>query len=551
MKMKKDTKIFYFIYFGIAFFYCISNFIWYKINSPILVLGGDFAEHFFDIFRPYHSHNAPLIPFLMKGLFFVFGTEYFDFIIIALNFIFFMSTTFFIYKITEFIKDKQAGYISMIIFSLVPLVFIMLRFYGRNDFHLMLFVTASIYFLLKTNFYNNLKESIMCGVFIGLSLMTKDAALAFLFFPVLYVVVKSLFLCNIKKRLINISIMLVIIFLICAYHYMRIDIILKILSEPICTVVNPFDFIYFRTFSIGLYEEILSPPIFVFIVLGSIIFLLKFKNEYKDIIVMWFLIPWITLMFLSFKIVYFGMSFIPALVIMGSIGFSIIDKNRIKKIFFLIIFIISIIQYVIFSFPLCEKIFDNLYIKFHNKTFQYFSYKNIFFYFNITVRDAFLSMIQYLKTVDIPDNEKIILVSGSSRSHFARNEMFYLVKIYKLKNVKVYQWINDVELDDFSNTNIITCGIFSRKEEFDFLVMKKRDHPIVNRDLQLDINSLNRKFEILENNFKIVEDFYLIDDEKEKNYFVKQIENDYNKLYDDNKLKEHFHVKHYKSIKTL
>ena len=66
------------IFIMIALFYAIGNFIWWKLNTPVIPIGIS-AIHFNDIFRnEIFYYNAPLIAWIMKGMFFVFGKEYFD-----------------------------------------------------------------------------------------------------------------------------------------------------------------------------------------------------------------------------------------------------------------------------------------------------------------------------------------------------------------------------------------------------------------------------------------------------------------------------------------
>ena len=84
----KDSS--FIIFIAIALFYAIGNFIWWKINTPIIPVTIS-ALHFNDIFKDgYLYYNAPLITWIMKSMFYIFGKKYFDLQIIGVNYIFFL-----------------------------------------------------------------------------------------------------------------------------------------------------------------------------------------------------------------------------------------------------------------------------------------------------------------------------------------------------------------------------------------------------------------------------------------------------------------------------
>ena len=121
-KIFKDSSLI--IFFIISIWYLIGNIIWWKINTPIIPQG-ICALHFFDAFQNswLYSLNAPLITWIIKGIFYVFGKEYFDLQIIILNYFFFLIALCFMYKIGLELKDKETGNIAMILFALTPAVY--------------------------------------------------------------------------------------------------------------------------------------------------------------------------------------------------------------------------------------------------------------------------------------------------------------------------------------------------------------------------------------------------------------------------------------------
>ncbi len=77
------------IFLIIAIIYAIGNLIWWSINTPIVPMF-DSAVHFTDIFiNGWLFYNAPLVTYIMRFMFYIFGRESFDLIIIFVNYIFF------------------------------------------------------------------------------------------------------------------------------------------------------------------------------------------------------------------------------------------------------------------------------------------------------------------------------------------------------------------------------------------------------------------------------------------------------------------------------
>ncbi|MDD5102300.1 MAG: glycosyltransferase family 39 protein, partial [Endomicrobiaceae bacterium] len=151
-----NTKI---IFIVIAIWYAVGNFIWWQINTPIIPYDIA-ARHFLDIFTEgYLFYNAPLLTYIMRFMFYIFGKEYFDLIIIFINYIFFLIPLYFIYKIGTELKDKETGNIAMILFAMVPAIYGMSRQYGHQDYHIIAAIAFNIYCLIKTDHFKNLKWS--------------------------------------------------------------------------------------------------------------------------------------------------------------------------------------------------------------------------------------------------------------------------------------------------------------------------------------------------------------------------------------------------------
>lgn len=352
-KMKKINfkNSSFIIFILIAVFYAIGNFVWWKLNTPVIP---DFisALHFYDIFRDgYLYYNAPLITWIMKSLFFVFGKKYFDLQIIFMNYVFFLTALFFIYKTGYELKNKLAGNISMILFALTPVVYINSVHYGHQDWHVMIAMIVNIYCLIKTDNFTSRKWSVLYGISVGLGLLVKDEFLACFFVPWLYVVISGL---KEKQDKIKINILIAILIgsLIAGCHYFRLDIIYKVIREPIIETFSSS----LRVSTLGLSEYILSPFLFILFVTGLIYFIYKYQNQKQNkyIILLWFFVPWTIITFMPHnKLAEYCLCFVPAMILIISFFLASI-KNYILLI---ITVIICSLQYISFLYEVNNPLF--------------------------------------------------------------------------------------------------------------------------------------------------------------------------------------------------
>ncbi len=336
-----------FIFLIITVLYYIGNFIWWYLNTPIFP-NGDSAVYFNDIFKMgYLYYNAPLITWIMKGIFFIFGKQYFDLQIILMNYIFFLIALYFIYKIGVKLKDKETGNIAMILFALTPAIYELGRQYGHHEYHVMIAVVINMYCLMKTDNFKNTKWSILYGISVGFGMLVKGEFLAYFFCPWLYIVICSLIEKAEKKNIINISLTIIIGCLISACQYFRIEIINKQISDPLSDVVPIFCFESLKITTTGLSEYLLSPPIFILFIVGLIWFIRRYNNKYKKwIMLLWLIVPWIIITLMPhYKLPEYCLGFVPAIILIISV--FITNVRNIKK-FLLLFFVIIIylLQYI-------------------------------------------------------------------------------------------------------------------------------------------------------------------------------------------------------------
>ena len=502
---KLNNKI---IFILISFIYFLGNIIWWKLNSPIIPIDVS-ALHFCDIFNnQYLYFNAPLLTWIMKGMFFVFGKEYFDLQIIIVNYLFFLVGLYFIYKIGAELKDKETGNIAMILFALTPAIYGMSRQYGHQEYHVMIAMITNIYCLIKLNDFKDKKWSILYGITVGLGLLIKDEFLPYFFTPWLYVVIRSLIEKIEPRKIINILITIAIGSLIAGCHYFRPFIIYKILYEPIVETKEVFSFASLKVLTFGLSNEILSPIIFI-LVLFAILWLLRFyKSRNKYIILLWVFVPWTIVMFMPHhKLAEYGVPFVPALILILSMFLS---KLKHKRILLLSVILICSIQYIDFSYS--KENINNMYFNKHNllyydkdkgrlvvKLFQYIN--NNLKDYNILFEDlpfyqpidrwsiiAYLSLKEIHFTADdaltetkVEDYDTIIFVGRHRTRDEKVSEAIALFEYSGNIYDYVYNSINNyfVNRENLIKENFNKFSEFyldeSNKEEVKVVILKKKD----------------------------------------------------------------------------
>lgn len=478
------------IFILIAIWYAIGNFIWWYFNTPIIPTTIS-AKHFLDIFTEGNLfYNAPLLTYIMRLMFYIFGKEYFDLIIIFVNYIFFLIPLYFIYKIGAELKDKETGNIAMILFALVPAIYGLSRFYGHQDYHIMTAITFNIYCLIRTDYFKNKKWSLIYGISIGFGLMIKDQFLPYFFIPFLYIAFISLKQ-TIKPSIINISLSVLIGSLISGCHYFRTHIIRKILTEPVAEPGAPiFSFESLKVMTTGLWEELLSPPIFLLFLAGLIYFIWKYKHKYKYIILLWIFVPWSIVMFMPHhKLAEYGAGFIPAMVLIGAIFLSAVKIQKIKFFILTIVIIIGVLQYIDFSYAINANLFNG-YLKYNNHKIRYYNkYNDLIIHYNRNSKKT----------------KQIIAITNYLKQNYLHSNI--LIKEYKKtrKSIELFKLIIFMYVNNFNNINYDDVLYFPSIDNIDIVIKFYNDltpeQVIKKRTDILYINKSEKIYRHLKKNF--------------------------------------------------
>lgn len=458
------------IFLIISLFYAINNFIWWFINTPIIPVSIS-AYHFNEIFTN-TFYSAPLMTWIMNGMLFIFGKEYFDLQIIFVNYIFFLAALYFIYKIGLELQDKKTGNIAMILFALTPIIYGMSRHYGHQHWHLMVLMTANIYCLIKLNDFKNRKWCILYGITTGLGLLMKDAFVAYFFTPWLYVVMRSLIDKIDKNKIINILLTIVLGSLIAGCHYFRQEIIWKIIKEPVIETESVFSFESLRITTIGLSEYLLSPPILLLFIVSIIYFIYNKNIKNKVTILLWLVIPWLIITFMPHhKEFEYCVGLVPVIILIISVFMSHINR-------YLVLFTICIllVQYICFFYSKNNERFDikDTKIKYYDcsamNKFAMMQKEELRFYFEL---------VHY---IDKLSSTRIVLLNLEGMSIETLN---LIANISCQKEIKIYDFINlkwMLEEQDTLSFDVFLSNDFANENAFE--IVKKEYMYYFNSPLQ-------------------------------------------------------------------
>jgi hypothetical protein len=320
-------------YCSIILFYALNNIAVYAIFKPFPALEPSAALKIIDTTG-------------LSNILCFFGTHNVNTTILCIGLIAFAVSLFFLYKICELIKDKETGYIAMVLYALVPSTYLFSRVLHRMDFHITAFVILSIYLLLKTNFFSSLKYSLLFGITFGLGVIVRDTFLGFCLAPFLYVSFLSL-----KKpklsRAVNIA---AAIFTAAALLYTKYNNIMAIKMTLLKPLIENTRYSDLGEFLINLCAGLFSPLVLILFIIGAICFVKKFNGYAKNILLLWFFVPLAILIAMPHnKDTAMALALVPATAIITSVGLLSLPRKYVKLIFSAT-FIILLLQFFVLSY---------------------------------------------------------------------------------------------------------------------------------------------------------------------------------------------------------
>jgi hypothetical protein len=266
--------------------------------------------------------------------------------ILVTNSLFLLILIISMYRIGSILYNKNIGLLSALFTSIFPLVFGQSR-NAMLDFPLMAMISLSIYLLLRTNGFCSILYSIFVGVSLGLSQLTKESAIIFIFAPLIYYFLKSYAAVKKKKVILNFMITILVFTAVSAILYLRPSNqhIFKTYFCKIYYIRNNPDFLYyFKAF-----KEIIGPYILVLSLPLLLSYFANFKKREK-LLFFWFFVPIILFTVSPNRSFRFILPVFPAfsLIIIQEIFNNNLAKLTKRIICFVFIFF-SILQYALFN----------------------------------------------------------------------------------------------------------------------------------------------------------------------------------------------------------
>ncbi len=305
MLKKLSFRASYFLILLIVF-HLIGNIIWIKLNNipPAwdeavhTKFSLEFLHFFQDIFsgrfdfkdfiQPLSNYYGPLVRLFTGLILFIFGPT-----IKLAQFtgtIFFLLTLLIIYFLgKEIFKNDWIGLIAAFIFSFYQVIYDNSRWL-LLDIPLTFFVLTTIYFLIKSNSFEDKKYTLIAFVCLSLTILTKFQGIIYLTIPFGYFVILA-----VRKNKLNyiknlvlgilISILFVLPWLIFSFKNLISYYTVAVKPEPFVdptNLVDPTTWLHYLKLFID-YEM----TFFVFLVfLLSLYFYLKVKSNFKFFILM-------------------------------------------------------------------------------------------------------------------------------------------------------------------------------------------------------------------------------------------------------------------------
>lgn len=253
----------------------------------------------------------------------------------------------FTYLLGKHIAGIQAGLISILLLSLYPAVYIPFKEYFL-EFPATALMSMSVYFLIRSDGFKNRKWVLLLCIGFAWGMLTRKIFAFYIFGPIL-TGLYSVLADSVKKKYYssrNFLIFTVLSVFIILYSF---DLRQYDETFAIDSATYPwYSFDNLRIFTVGLWEQVLSPPFLLVLLIGTLLFIRskKVRNPYKITLSMWWLMPYL-LMILTpkYKTERYFLLFLPVFAIISGIGLSVMRKDSFKKAVIFIVVILGLWQF--------------------------------------------------------------------------------------------------------------------------------------------------------------------------------------------------------------
>lgn len=366
----------------IASFFVSVNLIWFKIdqappmwdqsfylqNSEVLyhALVNKGIIAFIKAFMSILQMKAPLITILPIPLYIIFGNNYTSALLINCVFIFVGS--YYLYRLGSIIAREQEALLSIFILNTFPLIIGISREF-LVEFGLMVFVIMWMYYLFKSEYFNNKRYVYILGMLLGLGMLMKISFILYILFPTFFIFLKSVVdIRNItKKQVQNIFIILFLGILVAGPWYIKnLNSIFNFALSSgygetaknyglggVFSLNTIFSYwIYLINYGISVY---FFSMLFLLIVINLLFFrktniTANIDKTHFYFLLLWFIVPFIVFTFGVNKDYRYTAPFYPPLALLMSIALMRLKAIKYWKIIFPALLIFPLFNYFYLSF---------------------------------------------------------------------------------------------------------------------------------------------------------------------------------------------------------
>jgi hypothetical protein len=264
----------------------------------------------YPLIRP-SGYYPPLAPILTSSLYFVFGTS--TKVAIMSNMIFIFILVFSVYKIGTLMFDRNVGLLASVLILLFPIVLKHSVIYYL-DLPLTAMVALGTFFILKSDYFQNTKFSVISGFCFGLGMLTKWTYLFFILGPLSYLALRAFYpatsqegalegVYHFKKPLRNITLfVLASVATFGPYYFPILPALigetLRFSGRPIAhDLGSPLSSASLYFYPAALWNDMITPVGLVLFVAGLVLLLFS-RSKQKTLLLIWILIPYCIFTFL-------------------------------------------------------------------------------------------------------------------------------------------------------------------------------------------------------------------------------------------------------------
>ncbi len=330
-----------------------------------------------------------------------------------------------VFLIGKSLFNEKVGFLSTCLISFYPAIISIRRTY-LIDFSLTSLIALSIYFLIKANYFKNLRHSVFFGLSLGISMLTKWTAVFFLIFPLLNTFFFAIKQKNIKLRLKNALISFLLALFVLSIWYLPN---FKTLYPAIIHYGNAKtsqidiqeeDAIMSLTSKFTFYIKAIQNQVFLFsfILIPIFVFIFFKKNFLKSKIFLLgsIFFPYLVFSIIQNKDIRYTLPLLIFVSLISALGIFRIKRICIRNLLILFIFIAGIAQLLTltFGYPRFEKLINlNLYP--HTRVLEEKSWQ-IDKIFQILSSEAGKCQKANCKVIVLPDHP---YVNGLTYQYFA------------------------------------------------------------------------------------------------------------------------------------